>query len=273
MMLQEKADELRLETFKAINSAGGGHFGGSLSVIEILTVLLYGIMNYSPTNMNDPNRDRLVLSKGHAGPALYVMLADLGFFEKERLRELDCDGGRLPKHIDRLKVPGVEFSTGPLGQGFSAAGGMALALKHLGSCANVYAVLGDGECDEGQVWEAAMAASHYSLENLIAVVDVNHCQVDGMTNDVMDLGDLQLKWKSFGWNVCSCDGHDTEKLSSAISGFLKNKNGKPSVVIAETIKGRGVSFMEGNYKWHSGKLNESQYEEGLSDLQKGKKND
>ena len=267
MNLQEKSKELRKDTFKAMYASGGGHFGGCLSVIEILTAILYGVMDFSPSSLSDPDRDRMILSKGHAGPALYVALADLGFFEKERPGELDKNGGRLPKHIDRLKVPGVEFSTGPLGQGFSAAGGMALALKSRNSKASVYAILGDGECDEGQVWETAMAAANFNLDNFIAVVDKNNCQVDGETKDVMDLGDFPDKWRAFGWNVSECDGNDVDAVLEAISGLVALKNGRPSVLIANTVKGKGVSFMEGNYRWHSGKLSEEQYMTGLKDLE------
>lgn len=272
MKLQNKANQLRIETFQALYNAGGGHYGGCMSVIEILTALYYGVMNFDANHLDDKNRDRFVLSKGHAGPALYVVLANKGCFEKERLLEIDQNGGRLPKHVDRLKVPGVEFSTGPLGQGFSAAAGMALGLKADNSDAMVYAVIGDGECDEGQVWEAAMAAAHYQLDNFITIVDKNLCQVDGTTENVMniDIGGFANKWKAFGWNVYEADGNDAETLYTILKECLASKNGQPSVIIANTIKGKGVSFMEGNYRWHSGKITADQFEEGMKSLYKAK---
>lgn len=270
MKLQDKANQLRLETFQALFNAGGGHFGGCMSVIEILTALYYGVMKFDANHLDNPNRDRMVLSKGHAGPALYVVLADKGCFEKERLLELDQNGGRLPKHVDRLKVPGIEFSTGPLGQGFSAAAGMALGLKADKSSAMVYAVIGDGECDEGQVWETAMASAHHQLDNLVAIVDRNLCQVDGTTEAVMNLdnGGFSNKWNAFGWNVHEVDGNDAEVLYNTLKVSIASKNGKPSVIIANTTKGKGVPFMEGNYRWHSGKINAEQFEEGMKGLNK-----
>lgn len=270
MRLQDKANRIRIEVFKVLFKAGGGHYGGCMSVIEILTALYYGVMKFDVNYLEDPNRDRLILSKGHAGPSLYVILADKGCFEKERLLELDQNGGRLPKHVDRLKVPGIEFSTGPLGQGFSAAAGMALGLKSDRSSAMVYTVLGDGECDEGQVWETAMASAHHRLDNLVAIIDRNHCQVDGRTKDVMDLdiGSFSMKWEAFGWKVFEVDGNDADALFNTLKVSIASRNGKPSVIIANTIKGKGIPFMESDYRWHSGIINTEQYEAGMKSLQK-----
>lgn len=266
MTLQTKANEIRSTLFDTLYHAGGGHFGGCLSVVETLTALYYGVMKYNPKFPDDPQRDRLVLSKGHAGPALYVVLADVGFFEKERLAEVDQNGGRLPKHIDRLKVPGVEFSTGPLGQGVSAAAGMALGLKSRNSSARVFAITGDGECDEGQVWETAMMAAHYHLDNFIVIVDLNGCQVDGNTEDVMNLGNLAMKWEAFGWNVLNAEGNDADDMLHALNEAAGLKNTKPTVILAKTLKGKGIPFMEGNYRWHSGSVTDEQYLEGRAAL-------
>ena len=179
MNLKSKADELMLKTFEAICNAGGGHFGGSLSAIEIMTVLYYDTMNISAENYRSEDRDRFILCKGHAGPPLYGILADIGIIDKARIKELDTDGGSLPKHVDRMKVEGIEYSSGPLGQGLSVAAGMAVILRTEQPHSRVYALLGDGECNEGQVWESVMFAAHYKLDNLTAVVDYNKCQIDG----------------------------------------------------------------------------------------------
>lgn len=265
MDLRKKADELRVKTFEIITDAGGGHYGGSLSAIEIMTVLYYDVMRCGKNMMNDPARDRFVLCKGHAGPPLYVILADKGYIDPERLRELDQNGGSLPKHVDRKKVQGIEYSSGPLGQGLSVACGMAVSLKkdHKGS--RVYALLGDGECDEGQVWEAAMLAAQYQLDNLIAIVDYNKAQIDGMNCEVMGLEPFADKWRAFGWNVFEVDGHDVNALKEVFERAKKTMAG-PCVVIAHTKKGRGISFMEDNYLWHSGKITSEQFEQGLRDL-------
>ena len=266
MDLRRKADEIRLKTFETSTHAGGGHYGGSLSAIEIMTVLYYDIMNIDKDHMHDDARDRFVLCKGHAGPPLYAVLADRGFFPAEWLLELDADGGHLPKHVDRKKVPGIEFSSGPLGQGLSVACGMALPLLHRQPDARVYALLGDGECDEGQVWEAAMLAAHYQLGNLIAIVDYNKCQIDGAVSRVMGLEPLADKWAAFGWNVLEADGHDVDALHDVLTS-AKRHTGSPTVILAHTKKGHGVSFMEGNYLWHSGKITAEQFETGRKELE------
>lgn len=263
--LRAKADELRYKAFKAMSDAGGGHFGGTMSEIEILTVLYFDEMNIDPKNPDMPDRDRFILSKGHGGPGLYTTLAVKGFFPEEKLIELDQNGGMLPKHVDRLKVPGVDVSSGSLGQGLSIANGIALAAKNIdGSDVRIFVLLGDGECDEGQVWEAAMTSSKYKLNNIIAIVDRNKAQVDGLTKDVMPIESLESKWQAFGWQTIAADGHDIESIQSA----LKKANGAngPAVIIADTVKGKGVSFMEGDYKWHAGSVNEAQSKQGLGEL-------
>ena len=263
--LTNKAAELRETVFRVIHGAGGGHFGGSLSVIEILTALYYDEMRIGPPGSDQPGRDRFILSKGHAGPALYSILADKGYFPRERLAELDRDGGTLPKHVDRMKAPGIEYSSGPLGLGLSVANGMAAAARLDKSGARVYILMGDGECDEGEVWEAAMTASHYKLDNMLAVVDRNCCQIDGYTGSVMELEPFDKKWEAFGWNVLSADGHDIHSLLAAFAE-AKRSAGRPSVLIARTVKGKGIGFMENSYLWHSGSLTDGQYEQGLRDL-------
>lgn len=265
MDLQKKAAQLRTKTFEVITQAGGGHYGGSLSAVEIMTVLYYDVMNLSG-GIAAEDRDRFILCKGHSGPPLYVILADKGFIAEERLKELDQNGGSLPKHVDRLKVQGIDYSSGSLGQGLSVACGMAASLKEKYPDTRVYALLGDGECDEGQVWEAAMLARQYQLDNLIGIVDYNQCQIDGRTSQVINLEPFADKWRAFGWNVLECDGHDTNALQKTITQ-AKLHHGQPTIIIAHTKKGRGVSFMEDNYIWHSGKITQEQFEIGLRDLE------
>jgi transketolase len=263
--LKKIADSVRLSVFKAIHSAGGGHFGGTLSCVEILTMLYFNVMRIDPKNPNWPQRDRFILAKGHAGPTLYVILSELGYFPKEWLSELDQSGGRLPKHVDRLKTPGIEVSSGPLGQGLSVGVGMALSAKMDSSDVKVYVLLGDGECNEGQVWEAVMTAAKYKLDNLIAIVDRNRLQIDGSSDEVMPMEPFEDKWKSFNWNVLTADGHDFSDLEKAFDA-AKIVHGKPTVIIADTTKGKGVSFMENQHEWHSGSITEEQYKKGLADL-------
>lgn len=265
-MLNEKAQQLRRKTFETIYNAGGGHYGGSLSAIEIMTTLYYDVMNIHPQEPDWPDRDRFVLCKGHAGPPLYVILADRGFIDADRLKELDQNGGSLPKHVDRLKVQGIDYSSGPLGQGLSVACGMAASARLDKKDLYVYALLGDGELDEGQIWEAAMTAGHYKLDHLIAFVDRNMNQIDGTTEDVMTLEPLAAKWEAFGWDVQVIDGHDTNAIRAAVKK-AKSISGKPSVIIADTVKGKGISFMENQYKWHSGQITEEQFAQGLRDLE------
>ena len=264
--LKKIAKNIRINAFKAIANSGGGHFGGSLSVVEILTVLYFYAMNINPDNPDDYNRDRLLLSKGHGGPTLYTTLAIKGFFPLAELKNLDQPLSNFPKHIDRLKLKGIEASTGALGQGLSIACGMAISLKQQKRKNNVFIVFGDGELDSGQVWEAAMTASKYKLDNIIGIVDRNYLQIDGSTEEVMPLDPLEDKWASFGWNVFKADGHDIRSLMSAIDS-AKDKRNKPGIIIAKTIKGCGISFMQGKWEWHSGKLTKEQYEACLLELE------
>lgn len=262
---QEYAAKMRKKLFKTIHHSGGGHFGGTLSIMEILAVLYNKIMKFDPENPDWKERDRLILAKGHAGPALYVVLADKGFFPEDWLDTLDKGGGHLPKHVDRLKVPGIDYSSGPLGQGLSVAAGMAQAARMDGIDNYIYVILGDGECDEGQVWEAAMLAPKYKLGNLIVFLDRNRCQIDGHTDEVLPLEPLQEKWRAFGWNVIEIDGHNTDQIEQAVLDAKKSFR-KPTIIIANTIKGKGISFMENQYIWHSGSISEEQYQKGLEDL-------
>lgn len=262
-MLQDIANEIRRLTFWAIAEAGGGHFGGSLSCIEILTAMYFSVMQIDPADPDWLERDRFVLSKGHSGPALYCTLAKRGFFPVEYLRELDKNGTALPKHADR-KVKGVEISTGSLGQGLSYGCGMALAAKIDKKGYFTYVLLGEGECNSGQIWEAAMTASKYQLDNLIAVVDRNRLQIDGSNEEVMPLEPFLEKWTSFGWEADKVDGHDIEAIREKL---LKAKtSSKPAVIIADTIKGKGISFMEDALAWHSSKIDTEQYKKGKIEL-------
>lgn len=266
-MLRKKTEEIRYNLTAMMAYAGSGHPGGSLSVLEIMTALYYGgVMKYDARNPGAPDRDRFVLSKGHASPTLYVILADLGFFPAEKLKEFDANDSMLPKHCNRLKTPGVEASTGALGQGFSMALGMAMAQRMDEEQAyDVYCVLGDGECQSGEVWEAAMAAAKYGLGNLKVVVDNNRLQIDGFTEDVMPLGDLKAKWEAFGWYVDECDGHDLRALKQAFDRMGEQK-GRPQVLIANTTKGKGVSFMEDEADWHSRKMTRAEGAQALEEI-------
>ena len=264
--LKDKAQEIRKKTFQAIYHAGGGHYGGSLSAVEIMTTLYFDVMRLRDGDPSWEDRDRFILAKGHAGPPLYVILSERGFIDRARLAELDQNGGSLPKHVDRLKVQGIDYSSGPLGQGLSVANGMAAAARLDGKPLYVYVLLGDGELDEGQVWEAAMTAAQYRLDHVIAFVDRNRNQIDGGTEDVMGLEPLADKWAAFGWQVQTIDGHDPDAIREAVRA-AKDAPGKPHVIIANTVKGKGISFMEDQYKWHSGQISPEQYETGLRDLE------
>ena len=267
--LKEIARKIRLNTFEAIVHAGGGHFGGSMSTVEILTVLYFDIMKVNPQNPDDDRRDRFILSKGHSGPTLYTTLAVRGYFPISELKNLDKPLSKFPKHIDRLKLKSIEVSSGALGQGLSIACGMAISLKQLGKKNFVYILMSDGELNSGQVWEAAMTASKYRLDNIIAIVDRNNCQVDGPAEKVMPMERLDSKWQSFGWNTYHVDGHDIHSLVKVIKGAQK-KEGKPKVIIAKTIKGCGLSFMENDYRWHSGTITDEQYNKCIKDLKEAK---
>ena len=252
----------RREVLTAIHKAQSGHPGGSLSVCEILTLLYQHRMNVpSP---NDPERDRLVLCKGHAAPMLYRNLIEKGFIPAEALNTLRQLGSPLQGH-PTTHTPGVDLPSGPLGIGLAAAQGMALGLRLDGTKARVYAVLGDGELDEGAVWEAAASCAKFHLDNLCAVVDYNKVQLDGTTDEIMPLGDLEAKWKAFGWHVIRVNGHDLRALNKAFDAAEATKN-KPTVIIADTVKGKGVSFMEGKAGWHGKAVDRESYETAMAEL-------
>ena len=247
--LEKIAVEVRKGIITGVHSAKSGHPGGSLSAAEIFTYLYFVEMNVDPKNPKDPNRDRIVLSKGHVAPGLYATLAQKGYFPVEELEGLRHIGSMLQGHPDMKHIPGIDMSSGSLGQGFSAAVGMALAAKQDGKLHRVFAVLGDGECDEGSVWEAALFANHYRLENLTAIVDHNHMQSLDTCEKTLELEDLGAKWRAFGWNVIELDGHDHDALQTALRD-THNSAHKPTAVIANTVKGKGVSFMENDVLWH-----------------------
>lgn len=252
----ERADEIRRvcrevrrNVVAMIGAAGSGHPGGSLSCVEIVTTLYFGVMRVNPRDPSWPDRDRFILSKGHAAPTLYAVLAEKGFFPRDLLPTLRKLGSPLQGHPDARKTPGVEVSTGSLGQGLSMGVGMALAGKLDQKDYRVWVLLGDGECQEGQVWEAAMAASHYKLDNLAAFVDFNGLQIDGKTEEVMSLSPLADKWRAFGWRTLEVDGHDVDALLE-VASVVSQSRGAPTAIIARTVKGKGVSFMEGQKEWH-----------------------
>lgn len=263
--LKKHATNVRINAISAVHAAKSGHPGGSLSIADVLTLLYFEVLNVNPENPKDENRDRFVLSKGHCSPALYSVLAERGFFPKEDLITFRKTGSYLQGHPDMKSVPGVDMSSGSLGQGISAANGMALAGKIDKKDYRVYAILGDGEIQEGQVWEALMYASHYKLDNLTAFVDFNGLQIDGNIADVMSPLPIDEKFKAFGWNVLVCDGHNFEEMLNAINE-AKNTKGKPTVIILKTIKGKGVSFMENNAGWHGNAPNDEQFEIAMNDL-------
>lgn len=262
--LDELCRRFRIDVLTAIHSAQSGHPGGSLSVCEILTLLYQERMNIDASRPDDPDRDRLVLCKGHAAPMLYRNLIEKGFLPADSMSTLRRIDSLLQGHPS-IHTPGVEMPSGPLGIGLSAAQGMALGLKLSGSSAKVYAVLGDGELDEGAVWEAAMSAPKFALDNLCAIVDFNKVQLDGTTNEVMPLRDIVAKWQAFGWNVIRCDGHDIMTLDKALD-YAEACMNVPTVIIADTIKGKGVSFMEGKAAWHGKAIDDESFAKAMEEL-------
>jgi len=263
--LQNKASEVRRVAFKLMHDVGGGHYGGNLSEIEALTVLYGGVMNVKPEDPTWEGRDRFVMSKGHGGFGLYATLSYFGFVDYSVLANDDQYGVMIPKHAS-TEVPGVEVCTGSLGQGLSIANGIALGLKANGNPAGVYVLLGDGECNEGQIWEAAMTSAKYKLDSLIAVIDNNQYEFDGPTNEIMPIEPLEEKWRSFGWETFRVNGHNTSELEKMLNE-AKKVVGKPSVIIADTIKGKGISFMENVTTWHAGSVSDEQYELGMKELE------
>ncbi|MCK5450563.1 MAG: transketolase [Candidatus Omnitrophica bacterium] len=267
--LKRKAIEIRRDTLTMLSKAGSGHTGGSLSIVEILIALYYGKMNISCKNFRCRDRDKFILSKGHGCPALYAVLADLKFFPKKELWSLRTMNSRLQGH-PQLGLPGLEISSGSLGQGLSVAEGIALADKMDGINARVYCLMGDGETNEGQVWEAAMTAAHYKLDNICGIIDHNKLQIDGHCCEIMDLGEYRKKWENFGWHVIETDGHDIEALRKAIDDASEIK-GKPQIIIAHTVKGKGVSFIENRAEWHGIAPNEDELKKAFEELDKAEK--
>ena len=263
--LMKRAMDIRISGLKMVQKAHSGHIGGAFSMSEIMSVLYFDKMNIRPQEPDWEERDRFVLSKGHCTVALYPTLALRGFFEMERLDTFRRIDGHLSGHAEMRYVPGVDMSTGSLGQGFSAAVGMAVGAKLSGKELSVYAVMGDGEIQEGQLWEGCMYAGAHKLDNLIGIIDSNKVQLDGTVQEVLDTGDLKLKFESFGFFVQSIDGHDVEAIVEAIDR-AKAEKGSPSMIIANTVKGKGISFMEGKSTWHGKTPDEEQFEAAFAEL-------
>jgi transketolase len=264
-VFDERARRVRHAIMEMIAAIGHGHVGGSMSAVEILITLYYRFMRVRPAEPQWEDRDRFILSKGHAGPALYAVLASLGYLPWEELLTLNHDGARLPSHVDRIKTPGVDMSAGSLGQGLSPAIGMAYGLRLQGKDARVYALIGDGESDEGQIWEAAMSGAKLGLDNLVAITDYNGIQLDGTVGQVMPLEPLADKWRAFGWRVFEADGHDWDSLYHAIAGACLVR-GQPSMVLAHTVKGKGVSWAENVPYWHAGQPTAEQLRQAFAEL-------
>jgi transketolase len=274
--LEDRAREIRALTIEEIGHLGVGHIGGAMSVIEVLTLLYYRKMRVDPADPAMPGRDLLVLSKGHAGPALYATLATKGFFPKDWLLTLNHGGTRLPSHCDRTKTPGIDMTTGSLGQGLSAACGLALAARMDGKDNSVYCIIGDGESDEGQNWEAAMFAAHYRLSNLVAFTDFNMMQIDGTTAEIMNLADPVAKWKAFGWESELVDGHDMAAMDAAIDRAVARRvaarfasagqSAAPTMIILKTVKGKGCSFCENQVTSHNMNYTAEQTAQALAAL-------
>ncbi len=258
------ASRIRIDIVKAVHKAGTGHPGGSLSIAEILTYLYFKEMNIDPKDPKKADRDRFVLSKGHAAPALYAALAERGYFEKSLLTTLRHIGSILQGHPDMKHIPGVDMSTGSLGQGISAAVGMALSAKHFGDSYKVYAVLGDGEIEEGQVWEAAMFAGNKGLSNLTAFIDYNNLQIDGTIEEVNSAAPIDKKFEAFGWHTITINGNDFDEIESALD--MAKTVDKPVAIIAKTVKGKGVSYMENAVNWHGAAPNDELYEQAMTEL-------
>ncbi|HEX7560997.1 MAG TPA: transketolase [Candidatus Humimicrobiaceae bacterium] len=249
-LLTEMATKIRADILNMLCQSGSGHSGGSLSCTDVFAYLYFsGKLKLDPNNPNMANRDRVVLSKGHACPVLYAALAEKGYFDKSHLATLRKYGSILQGHPDMKKTPGVDITSGSLGQGLSCAVGMAIGAKLDNLGIHVYAIVGDGECDEGQIWEAAMAAAHYKLGNLIVILDKNGLQIDGYTKDIMNTEPMAEKWKAFGWQVIEINGHDFTEIDNAVLTAISSKD-VPVCIIADTVKGKGVSFMEDRCEWH-----------------------
>jgi transketolase len=263
------ARDMRVDIIRMIETAGSGHPGGSLSVIDLLTVLYWKFLKHDPKKPDWTDRDRVILSKGHACPALYAVMAKRGYFDKSLLGTLRKLDSPLQGHPDRLRLPGIEFSSGSLGQGLSVGLGIAFAEKLDKRASKAYVILGDGEMQEGQLWEAFMAAPKFKLDNLIAIVDHNGGQIDGQVHDVMDLEPLGDKLRSFNWDVQTIDGHDYDAIEKALANAQK-ADGMPHAIIAKTIKGKGVSFMEGNIAWHGSAPKKEDADKAVQEILNGR---
>ena len=268
--LKAMCADIRRDIVRMIHAGGSGHPGGSLSVVEILTALYFRVLRIDPYNPTWDGRDRLILSKGHASSALYAVLARRGFFPVETLRTFNAPGTTLQKHIDMHRVPGVEVSSGSLGQGLSVGVGMALADRLDLRDRRVFVVLSDGECQAGQTWEAAMAAAHYGLGKLMALVDHNRLQTDGTIAEIMGISPLEDKWRAFGWGVRRIDGHDLEQILDVVRE-AEAEPAKPQVIIAVTVKGKGISYMENSVPWHSHPIDDEQLRLALQELDEAAK--
>lgn len=263
--LEKAAAQARITIVKAIHAAGSGHPGGSLSCVDILTALYFGEMNIDPKDPKMAGRDKVILSKGHAAPALYSVLAERGYFPKKNVLTLRKLGSDFQGHPNMDKVPGIEMSTGSLGQGLAVSVGMALSARLDGDPGRIFTILGDGEIQEGMVWEAAMSAAHYKLDRITAFLDWNGLQIDGRNEDVMTVTPVDKKFEGFGWHVIQCSGHDMKAILDAVDEAKKTK-GRPTMIIAKTQKGHGVSFMEDQAGWHGKAPNDEQYAVAMKEL-------
>jgi transketolase len=266
--LEKKAAVLRELCLKTTYDAGSGHIGGGLSVMDILTVLYYDIMKIDAKNPNWEDRDRMIMSKGHSGIAHASVLAEIGYIDKKDLKTFNLTGSKLGIHLDSLKVPGVDASTGSLGHGLSIAAGLALAARLNGKDYMTYCILGDGECNEGAIWEAAMSVSQFKVTNLVTIVDRNRCMIDGPTEEIMGLEPFVDKWRAFGFEVIELNGHDIPTLCAALEKAKSEAKtaAKPYLVMANTIKGAGVDYMENDYKWHYGAIDEAMFKKAHDSL-------
>lgn len=269
--IREKAKLSRLEAIRLISLAGSGHYGSSFSCAEIFATLYYHVMNYRPTDPKWPERDRFVMGKGHAAVGLYPLLADVGFFPQTLLDTYTSLGSPFGDHPDMNKIPGVDFSSGSLGHGISVSVGMALGSRLDGYRNRVFCLLGDGELQEGQVWEAAMSAGQFRLGNLVGVLDNNKVTVDGFTKELMSIHPIREKWESFGWRVVEVDGHDVEMLMDTFDQLPDPSSNQPTLVICDTVSGKGVSWMENTFEWHVANLAEADIEQAVAEIQRGDK--
>jgi len=263
--LRDTAKSVRRDVVRMIGQANSGHPGGSLSATDLITALYFSEMNHNAANPDDDNRDRFILSKGHGVPAQYAVMAEAGYFDKDMLSTLRQFESPLQGHPERGRMPGLEASTGSLGQGISIGQGMAMAAKMDGKTWRTYVLIGDGEANEGQIWEAAMSAAHFGLGNLVVMMDCNGIQLDGFTKDILDMGDVAAKWTSFGWNTIVIDGHDMGQIVDAFAQ-ARQVTDRPTAIVANTVKGKGVSFMENNPGFHGVAPTPDEVEQALAEL-------